>query len=285
MFIEIIKFIIYSGLIVLISKYILVTTLRKLAEAMNLKAKTVGDIAGYATSVPELLTITTSSLRGLTGASVYNILSSNVINLIQYLGAILLNKNASKLRNKAIVIDLVMVFFTIAIPIVFLKLDIELKLAVVPLFIILYILFMVLNNNVHKLYLKNEDEELEEKIEEERKEQKKNPRKVLRYVLVLIVTGVLLFIIGEMLGDTLENLCNLFGVSEVVVGILLGFVTSLPELITFFEAQRHYKKVDDDMLGVVEATNNLLTSNILNLFAIQSVGILISAIVLGEFIN
>ena len=285
MFIEIIKFIIYSGLIVLISKYILVTTLRKLAEAMNLKAKTVGDIAGYATSVPELLTITTSSLRGLTGASVYNILSSNVINLIQYLGAILLNKNASKLRNKAIVIDLVMVFFTIAIPIVFLKLEIELKLAVVPLFIILYILFMVLNNNVHKLYLKNEDEELEEKIEEERKEQKKNPRKVLRYVLVLIVTGVLLFIIGEMLGDTLENLCNLFGVSEVVVGILLGFVTSLPELITFFEAQRYYKNVDDDMLGVVEATNNLLTSNILNLFAIQSVGILISAIVLGEFIN
>ena len=281
MFIEIIKFIIYSGLIVLISKYILVTTLRKLAEAMNLKAKTVGDIAGYATSVPELLTITTSSLRGLTGASVYNILSSNVINLIQYLGAILLNKNASKLRNKAIVIDLVMVFFTIAIPIVFLKLDIELKLVVVPLFIILYIFFMVLNNNVHKLYLKNEDEELEEEIEEERKEQKKNPGKVLRYVLVLIVTGVLLFIIGEMLGDTLENLCNLFGVSEVVVGILLGFVTSLPELITFFEAQRHYKKVDDDMLGVVEATNNLLTSNILNLFAIQSVGILISAIVLG----
>lgn len=281
MFIEIIKFIIYSGLIVLISKYILVTTLRKLAEAMNLKAKTVGDIAGYATSVPELLTITTSSLRGLTGASVYNILSSNVINLIQYLGAILLNKNASKLRNKAIVIDLVMVFFTIAIPIVFLKLDIELKLVVVPLFIILYILFMVLNNNVHKLYLKNEDEELEEEIEEERKEQKKNPGKVLRYVLVLIVTGVLLFIIGEMLGDTLENLCNLFGVSEVIVGILLGFVTSLPELITFFEAQRYYKKVDDDMLGVVEATNNLLTSNILNLFAIQSVGILISAIVLG----
>lgn len=281
MFIEIIKFIIYSGLIVLISKYILVTTLRKLAEAMNLKAKTVGDIAGYATSVPELLTITTSSLRGLTGASVYNILSSNVINLIQYLGAILLNKNTSKLRNKAIVIDLVMVFFTIAIPIAFLKFDIELKLAVVPLFIILYILFMVLNNNVHKLYLKNEDEELEEEIEEERKEQKKNPGKVLGYVLVLIVTGVLLFIIGEMLGDTLENLCNLFGVSEVVVGILLGFVTSLPELITFFEAQRYYKKADDDMLGVVEATNNLLTSNILNLFAIQSVGILISAIVLG----
>lgn len=279
MIVEIIKFILYSGLIVLISKYILVSTLRKLAEALNLKAKTVGDIAGYATSVPELLTITTSSLRGLTGASVYNILSSNVINLIQYLGAIVLNKNTSKLRNRAIITDLVLVFFTIAIPIAFLKLNIELKLAVVPLFVILYILFRVLNNRVHKLYLKNEDAELAEEIEEEREEQKKNTKKVLIYAVVLIVTGILLFVIGELLGNTLENLCNLFGVSEVIVGILLGCVTSLPELITFFEAQRHYKKVNDDMLGVVEATNNLLTSNILNLFLIQTIGILILSLV------
>ena len=275
MFIEIIKFIVYSGLIVLISKYILVTTLRKLAEALNLKPKTVGDVSGYATSVPELLTITTSSLRGLTGASVYNILSSNVINLIQYLGAILLNKNISKLRNKAIITDLALVFFTIIIPITFLKFNIELNLIVVPLFIILYILFRFLNNHVHKLYLKNEDAELEEEIEEEKLEQKKNSKNVIIYVLVLIITGILLFVVGELLGDTLENLCNLFGVSEVIVGILLGFVTSLPELITFFEAQRHYKKIDDDMLGVVEATNNLLTSNILNLFAIQTIGIVL----------
>lgn len=65
MLLEIIKFIFYSSLIVLISKNILVTYLRKLAENLNLKAKTVGNIAGVSTSVPELLTITTSSLRGL----------------------------------------------------------------------------------------------------------------------------------------------------------------------------------------------------------------------------
>ena len=62
---EIIKFIFFSFLIVIISKYVLVTYLRKLSESLNLKAKTVGNIAGYATSVPELLTITTSSIRGL----------------------------------------------------------------------------------------------------------------------------------------------------------------------------------------------------------------------------
>ena len=77
---------------------------------------------------------------------------------------------------------------------------------------------------------------------------------------------------------TLETLCKLFNISEAIIGILLGFITSIPELMTFFESQKHYKKEDDDMLGVVEATNNLLTSNILNLFAIQTIGILITSI-------
>lgn len=279
MLIEIVKFIIYSILIVVISKYILVTTLRKLAESLDLKAKAVGNIAGYATSVPEFLTITTSSLRGLTGASIYNILSSNTINLIQYLGAIILNKNTKKLNNRAIKIDLVLVIITIIIPIFLLKFDIELKLWIVPIFVILYILFRMLNNNAHKLYLQKEDKEIELEIEKEKIKEKGNKKEIIKYGSYLITTGILLFIIGELLGNAIENLCNLFNVSEIIIGILLGFMTSLPELITFIESQRHHNKMDDDMLGVVEATNNLLTSNILNLFAIQTIGILLLNIV------
>ena len=77
------------------------------------------------------------------------------------------------------------------------------------------------------------------------------------------------------MGDTLENLCYTFNVSETIVGILLGIITSIPELITFFEAQKHHKKEENEIAGVVEATNNLFTSNILNLFIIQSIGVLI----------
>lgn len=152
--IEFLKFIVYSALIVIIAKYILVTTLRKLAEALNLKPKTVGDIAGYATSAPELLTITTASFSGLMSASSINVLSSNIINLIQYIFAIFLNKNQKTLRNKAIKVDLILVLLTIILPIVLLKFNIEMNIAIVPLFIILYALFRFLNNNVHKLYLK-----------------------------------------------------------------------------------------------------------------------------------
>ena len=79
-----------------------------------------------------------------------------------------------------------------------------------------------------------------------------------------------------MLGDTLEVLAEKFNISQMIIGILLGFITSIPELITFIESQRYYKEEEvDDILGVVEATNNLFTSNVLNLFIIQSIGVCI----------
>lgn len=279
MLIEFIKFLIYSGVIVLISKYILVTTLRKLAETLNLKPKTVGDIAGYATSMPELLTIGASSFSGLISASIVNVISSNVINFIQYISSIFLNKNQNILKNKAIRIDLILVSITIIIPILLFIFDIEIKFGIVPIFIILYILFIYLNGNAHKLYLRSEDLKLESKIEEEEKWERNNKKKTMKYILYLLGTGILLFIVGELLGNTLENLCNQFHIPQTIIGILLGFITSIPELITFFESQKHYKKKKEDaILGVVEATNNLFTSNILNLFAIQSIGIIIYSI-------
>ena len=269
MLLEIIKFIFYLAIIVLTSKYILTTTLRNLAQSLKLKPKTTGNIAGFATSVPELLTITTSSIRGLPNASIYNILSSNIINLIQYISTLILNKNLKKLKNNAIITDIVLVIITIILPIILLKLNIKLDIFIVPLFVILYLLFIFLNNNVHKLYLNLNDKNIE--IEEASKEKHSNN---IKDILTLIITGIILYIIGELLGNTLENLCNSFNISQTLIGILLGLITSVPELMTFFEAQTYHKKVKNEMLGVIEATNNLFTSNILNLFVIQTIGIL-----------
>ena len=297
---EIIQFVIYSGLIVLISKYILVRALRSLAENLNLKPKTVGDIAGVATSVPELLTIGASSLKGLLGASIYNVLSSNVINLIQYAGAIALNKNQKALKNQAIKVDIVLVVITILLPLMFSAVKSEFQLAMVPLLIILYLGCKKINNNAHALYLDEDESEYEVGIENAKDEEAENLErikysneksmdtetinqkadsnkrlKLVRDIIILLVTGILLFIIGDLLGDTLDTLCRRFNVPEIVIGIVLGFVTSIPELITFFEAQRHHKSSNNDMLGVIEATNNLLMSNMMNLFIIQSIGIVL----------
>ena len=272
---EIIQFAVYTGLIVIISKYILVKTLRNLAENLKLKSKTVGNIAGIATSVPELLTICASSYNGLINASIYNILTSNVINLVQYYFAIILNNNQKALKNKAIKINLILVVISIILPICFIAIKSELQISMVPILIILYLGFRKINNNIHKLYLKNEDKRIEEIQEKEDKWERGNKSKIFKNTTILIITGVLLFVIGNLLGKTLENLCIRFNIPELIIGIILGFITSIPELITFLESQKHHGKKQNDILGVVEATNNLLTSNIMNLFIIQSIGIIV----------
>ena len=73
MFIELVKFFILSILIVLIAKYVLVKVLRNLAQILNLKPKTVGNIAGIATSIPELLTVSFSAFTGFIETTIFNI--------------------------------------------------------------------------------------------------------------------------------------------------------------------------------------------------------------------
>lgn len=243
---EFIKFIIFSLGIVTISKYMLVPVLRKISVALKLSPKASGNIAGFATSVPEFLTVSFSAASGLIGTSVYNILSSNIINLIQYIFAIYLNKNQKFLRNRAILIDIFLVIATIIIPLVLAIFNVTLGITSVVIFLILLVVFYYINHNVHKIYLEKEDEkikkeELEEEIEEEKKIKRNN---LIFYWIALLIIAWLLYFVGELLSNSLTNLCNTFGLPELVLGILLGFITSIPELITFIEAQRKEKKFE-----------------------------------------
>ena len=276
MFIEIIKLFIYSLLIVTISKYILVKLLRKLAESLDLSAKMVGNISGVATSVPELLTVCFSASTGLVGTSIFNIITSNIINFLQYIISIYTNKNQKLLHNRAITTDIILVLITIIIPLIMLFTKIEFSISIVPIFILLFLLFYFINYNVHNLYLKKQDKKINEEIEKEKKWVRGKTKITIIYSFYLIITSISLYIIGNALSTSLENLTNYFKISEIILGITLGIITSIPELITFYESQKHHNKQEE--LGVIEATNNLLTSNILNLFIIQSVGIIIYTI-------
>lgn len=279
MILEIIKFFVYAFLIVVISKYILVKSLRKLAENLKLKPRTIGNIAGIATSIPEFLTVTVSSFRGLMGTSFYNIISSNVINFIQYSVSIIINKNYTAIKNKGIVIQNILVILTIIFPSILLKLENTLNIVIVFIFVAMYIIFYWISKKIHERYLHDEDTRMAQeefdriKNETESIGKGKNKRSCI-YVGYILMAGILLYFIGNALGIVLENLAGIFGIAEWVLGVLLGLITSIPELVTFFEAQKHYKKEEDKKLfGVIEATNNLLTSNMLNLFIIQAIGI------------
>ena len=50
-------------------------------------------------------------------------------------------------------------------------------------------------------------------------------------VILVAITGFLV----------LYKICYKFNISQLILGLLLGMITSIPELITFVEAQKHYK--------------------------------------------
>ena len=90
------------------------------------------------------------------------------------------------------------------------------------------------------------------------------------YAIVLLIIVALLYWIGELLSNSLTNLCKTFGLPEIVVGILLGFITSIPELITFTEAQRKEKrknarmaieKMKDDVILINTSRGALISSD------------------------
>lgn len=272
---EFMKFLIYSLMIVLISKMILIPILRNLAEALNLKSKAIGTLSGIATSMPEFLSVSFSAVKGLIDTSIYNIISSNSINLFLYMLSIILNKNINKLKNSAIKGDIIISIITIIIPLIILKINVELNLSIIPLLLLIFILFYTINKNSHIIYLnKFEKETIEEK------KSKKNFFIIIKYIIYLILTAIALFIFGNLLSGVAERLSLIFNVSQSILGITLGLVTSIPEIITFFEAQKyHNKKPEESMEGVIESTNNLLTSNLMNLCIIQSVGILLLSII------
>ena len=262
----------YSILIVLISKYILVKVLRNIAENLKLKSKTIGNIAGFATSIPELLTVTFSASTGFINTAIYNVLSSNIINFIQYIVTIVINKNQNKLKQKAIKIDVILVLMTILIPILIILFNFNNTLVSVLVFFILFNIFYNVSKNAHKLYVNNYEKDI---IDKKQKNKKERSRRTLYInIAVLFLSSVILYIIGESLGNTLEILCNILNVPEFILGILLGVTTSIPEFITFFESQKHYKNTET-YKGVIEATSNLLFSNMANLFLIQSIGIIV----------
>jgi len=193
---EIMKFVIYSLIIVYISKNILVKLLRKLAEILDLNPKVVGNIAGIATSMPELLTVVFASIQGLSSTSIYNIISSNVINFIQFGTSIKINKNSKLLDNRALKIEIGMVLVTIIIPIVMIFVGLEESITIVPVFILMFLAFCYIRKNAYKVYkIKQISDDEIKKIEEEKKWVKN--KFVVITVIELLGTGILLFIIRK----------------------------------------------------------------------------------------
>ena len=74
--------------------------------------------------------------------------------------------------NKAIIIDIILVLITIVIPMILVNTDIN-NVVLIPIFILLAVVFIVVNNIAHKKYLKNVDNKILKKEIAVEKEEKR----------------------------------------------------------------------------------------------------------------
>lgn len=265
MLVELIKFLLLSICIVLITKFMLIPVLRKIIEELNLSNKVAGKIIGISTSLPELISAIVSSCSGLLLVTTYNIISSNIINVMLFYISIIFNKNIKYLKNKKIKIELIMVSITILFSILLLGFKNNSNIYIVIFLMISYLIYNSFNKEIHKKLINIDFSLL--------KKHSKNILKIILYIILIILTGGLLFIVGYYLENVLTTLSYSFEIPSIILGFILGISTSIPEFITFFSSQKVH--LFNRYKGVEEATSNLLSSNMFNLCIVESIAIII----------
>lgn len=278
-----IAFIILSFLIILVTKKMMIYSIRRIAIFLRWKNNIVGQLLGYATSTPELIGAIVSGSIGMIETSIINVLSSNIVNLFLVLITAMCFKKTKSIFNKKFKYDYIMVVITIVLPYILYKFNYANKLETIPLLIIVYLLYQLFSK--YNNYFASEKEELKlekqsirlgTKILKKKKIRVDRKKKLRKSIVVLVISLILLYVLGTLLGNILENLGRRLNVPEVVLGIVLGIITSIPETITFissFHRHRRNKNLDNDY-GAVEVVNNLVTSNVSNLAIIQTVAII-----------
>ena len=293
--------------IVVVTRYILCEGIERLAEAIKLSPKTKGQILGYSTSMPELVGTVSTAALGLLGAGLWNVAASNIINLGLFITANVYYKQQRVLTQRKFLDETSFAVGSILIPLVLVfgggwDRSIWTAVGLLVFFVIYLFLDWRLNREVPSgdpaqispVALPGERLAAEEKEENESSradssikggegghgDHEVGPSKGLQVALALgmILAGLgAVVLLGRFLGTTAENVVKNIGIPQVGVGWIMGVVTSLPELTSFFSIYGTAKK--KGKLGTQgdtqEALDNLAASNMSNLGLIYPIGILI----------
>ncbi len=249
---------------VLSVRYLIMGGIDRICVFFNLSSKAKGQIIGYSTSVPEFTIVVSSAFAGVFDAGLWNIASSNIINWILFAIAVLFYKQQRDMLDKKFIEEIVFASVAVLIPL-FLSLakvglNIPMAFGLIALFIVYKIVDKLLNKN--------------EIAPPKASETKSNP--LLGILLLIGGVGAVIFC-GKFLGQSSERLINQLGIPAWTIGWILGFITSLPELTSFFEIFHLHKirgtlHLKDDMQ---EALDTLVASNCSNLGIILPIGLII----------
>jgi Ca2+/Na+ antiporter len=258
---SVVLMILSAAAIILAVRFGLLRGLDQLGSALNWSVKTRGQATGYATSVPEFVCLVAAGLAGVWEAGLWNIASSNIINGTLMGVAVVRYGQVRDLFHRRFVDEIGFALAAIAVPIVLMFAALDRSVVVVPVLLGFFVLYRVVDRLVNAPAPEGEVEEVSGS---------------LGLGLVLVVAGlVATAVAGIFLGDATKDVVNQMGVHPAAAGWILGFCTSLPEMVTFFSVYAAARRNGElgGLADTQEALDNLTASNMANVGLIYPIGL------------
>jgi len=246
--------------IIALVKYGLVPGIDRVSAASGWSLKARGQATGYATSVPELVTLVAAGLSGVWDAGLWNIASSNLLNVFLASAALLYFRRGRDLLDRRFARELGFAGLGIAAPLVLMQGGLDTHWVVIPVLLVFFVIYLMLDRG---------DGELPEGQAADEGEGLWSGLAVIAVSLGFIVVA------GDFLGDSTKDVVQVMGVPAIAAGWLLGLVTSLPEAVTFFAvfSERRAAGCSDHKAQVQELVDNLAASNMSNSTLIYPLGL------------
>lgn len=255
--------IVSAAAIILAVKYGLLKGIDHIAGALNWSAKARGQLTGYATSVPEFVCLVSAGLAGVWQAGLWNIASSNIINGGLMLFAVSYYRQIGELFNKRFLDEIAFASLAVLVPIVLMRAGMDTQWFLVPMLLAFFVFYQLVDRRINR----------PDPDEEESGEAIGN----LPFGLILGLSALIAIVIaGIFLGDATAAVVEKMGLHPAVAGWILGLVTSIPEMVSFFAvyAAAHREGRSQELNDTQEALDNLTGSNMSNVGVVYPLGLL-----------
>ena len=250
--------------IILVARFALYEPAQKLARAANMSRSATGQMLGYLTSAPELVATVFVAATGLFAVVSYNILGSNIVNVLLALTAAIWFRQTRKLSGGEFRFEQLIIIASIIVPVVLLVTGQDSAWWSGIALLAGYLAYLLAMRKRQQAGAPVELEDADQPWTDGK------PRVIVQ-IAILAVGLVGLYLLGDVLGNSIYDLGVAFGVATVVLGGLTAVATSLPELTTFFASYAAHKRAGTD--GNAEVMHNLMASNVVNLLLIQAIGV------------
>ncbi len=248
-----------SIVIIALVKYVMVPGIDHLSAALGWSLKARGKATGYATSVPEFVALVAAGLSQVWEAGLWNIASSNLLNLLMAAAAVIGCGRAGAAFDRRYLKEAVFSAVGITAPIVLMQFGADTSWGVVPVLLSLFAVYILFDKG---------DGALPEG-------QAETGGSAAKGGVMIAVSLALIMVAGDILGTATRDVVQVMGLPAIVAGCILGLVTSLPEGVSFFEAFSTSRSAGppDPKAQVQELFDTLAASNMSNSGLIYPLGL------------